>query len=71
MTGIDERVAVRRKADGKWARKGTGSFAFFTDRPSPLRSRVAATMKMRIDWGLDMDEVDIVPWADVPAEVKP
>lgn len=70
MTGVDERVAIRRKSDGKWAAKGGGTLPFFHDRPTALRSAGIAHAKIRADWGHDLDDYEILPWAEVSDEVK-
>lgn len=63
MTG-DPRVAIRRKSDGLYLAKGGGHLGFWTDKPDLLKSRSAAVMKIRVDWGLDLDEFEIIPQAE-------
>lgn len=70
MTGTDERVAIRRKSDGKWARKGGGNLPFWWEKPTAVKSAAKARNIVRIDFGLDLDDVEILPWAEVPDEVK-
>ena len=64
MSG-DPFVAIRRKADGKYAGKGGGHLAIWSDKPMFLPSQVKAELKIRIDWGRDLDEFDIVPRSEV------
>lgn len=59
---VEENVAVRRKSDGLYLQRPQArGHVHWGDKPAFVKTRAKATVIIRVDAGMDLDEVEFVP----------